>query len=50
MIKELYNSIKKYLTRDGYEIVGSERIGIGTMTIEDVGRLEKEVENSEVKK
>jgi len=43
MIKELYDSIKKYLVRDGFEIVGSEEIGIGAMCIEDVSRLEREV-------
>ena len=41
MFKQLYETIKDYFTRE--EVQEPEYLGIGAMCIEDIGRLEKEV-------
>jgi len=47
MIKQIYNSIKDYLTRDKIEYEEEPMLGIGAMTHEDIGRLEREVNGNE---
>jgi len=49
MIKQLYDTIKDYLIRDKIEYQFEEEpiLGIEAMSLEDIGRLEMEVNENE---